>query len=170
MDLSEHVENIRRHFAAAADTAGEEARALAERLFTPLEAAIRLSLQDVLADAAQEITCELAPGSVELRLHGRQPEFVVTPARPEPSPGAEDADLAQPGPVVAEGDERVARLSLRIPEHLKARVDDAAEREGISVNSWLIQAAAAALERGPSARPRERWPSQGSKRYTGWSR
>jgi hypothetical protein len=172
MDLSEYVESIHRHFAAAADAGGDDARAVAERLFAPLEAAIRLTLQDVLAAAAEEITCELAPGSVELRLRGRQPEFVVTPPRTEPPPDDGDDDVEPPlGPPVTDGDDGgVARINLRVPEHLKARVDEAAAREGLSVNSWLVRAASAALERSTAARPRDRRAPQGSHRYTGWGR
>src|SRR5437660_11150727 len=79
MDLRLYVNNIHRQLMVAAEAGGDDARALAERLVAPLDAAIRLTLQDVLAAAAEEITCELAPGSVELRLRGRDPEFVVTP-------------------------------------------------------------------------------------------
>src|SRR6478609_4207879 len=78
MDLRSYIEDIHRQLAVAAEAGGDEARALAERLVAPLDSAIRLALQDVLAAAAEEITCELAPGSVELRLRGREPEFVVT--------------------------------------------------------------------------------------------
>ena len=78
MNLELYVENINRQLAIAAEAGGDEARALAERLVAPLEAAIRLTLQDALAAAVEEITTELAPGSVELRLRGRDPEFVVT--------------------------------------------------------------------------------------------
>src|SRR2546421_7901643 len=79
MDLHLYVETIPRQLAVAAEAGGDDARALAERLVAPLDAAIRLTLQDVLAAAVEQITCELAPGSVELRLRGRDPEFVVTP-------------------------------------------------------------------------------------------
>src|SRR5467141_790856 len=85
MNLSLYVENIHRQLAVAAEAGGDEARELAERLVAPLDAAIRLTLQDVLVAAAEEITCELAPGSVELRLRGRDPEFVVTPPPVDPS-------------------------------------------------------------------------------------
>ncbi|MGZ4110705.1 MAG: hypothetical protein ACXVP7_13605, partial [Actinomycetota bacterium] len=71
MQLEPYVESIRRQLEVAAEAGGEDARALAERLLAPLEAAIRLALQDALADAAEDITLELAPGSVELRLRGR---------------------------------------------------------------------------------------------------
>src|SRR6188472_4421794 len=80
MELTPYVENLRRELAVAADAGGEDARALAERLTAPLESALRLTLLEALSAAADEITLELAPGSVELRLRGGAPEFVVTPA------------------------------------------------------------------------------------------
>src|SRR3954466_13111272 len=79
MDLTQYVENLRRELAVAADAGGEDARALAERLTAPLESAVRLMLLDALSAAADEITRELAPGSVELRLRSGEPDFVVTP-------------------------------------------------------------------------------------------
>jgi hypothetical protein len=71
MDLGVYVENLQRQLAVAADAGGEEARAVAERLAAPLDSAIRLTLQDALTVAAEEITLELAPGAVEVRLRGR---------------------------------------------------------------------------------------------------
>jgi len=169
MELTGYVESIRRQLAAAAEAGGDEAKAQAERLFVPLESAIRLALQDALAAAAEEITCELAPGSVEVRLRGREPEFVVSLPPPEPPPGEEDVRPAGLGPL--EGDEgATARINLRLPEHLKARVDEAAASEGLSINTWLVRATGAALERGSSARRQDRRPPTGSERYTGWSR
>jgi len=169
MNLDLYVENLNRQLAVAAEAGGEEARALVERLVAPLEAAIRLTLQDALAAAAEEITTELAPGSVELRLRGRDPEFVVTAPPADPS-ADEVADDRPPG--FPEGDEgAMSRINLRMPDHLKARIEQAAGSEGLSVNAWLVRAAAAGLERtgGLSRRPERRAP-QGAQRYTGWVR
>jgi HicB family len=169
MDLTVYVESIRTQLAAAAEAGGEESRALAERLFVPLESAIRLALQDALAAAAEEITCELAPGSVELRIRGREPEFAVSLAQPEPP--AQETDLPVSGLAAFEGDDgATARINLRLPEQLKAQVDQAAASEGLSINTWLVRATSAALERRGSARRQDRQPRTGSQRYTGWSR
>jgi hypothetical protein len=169
MDLTEHIEGIRRQFAAAAEAGGEEAKAQAERLLSTLESAIRLTLQNVLVAAAEEITCELAPGSVELRLRGREPEFVVNLPQSEHPPEEEEVRVS--GLAFPEGDEGVtARINLRLPEHLKARVDEVAAGEGLSINTWLVRALSAALERDSSARRPGRRPPTGSQRYTGWSR
>ena len=104
--------------------------------------------------AAEEITTELAPGSVELRLRGRDPEFVVTPPPADPfvSDLAEGEDTATGRPATGiaphstEGDEAtMSRINLRLPDHLKARIEQVAGFEGLSVNAWLVRAAAAAL-------------------------
>src|SRR6266436_4793926 len=119
MDLRLYVDNIHHQLAVAAEAGGDEARALAERLVAPLDAAIRLTLQDVLAAAAEEITCELAPGSVELRLRGRDPEFVVTP--PPVDPSVDDLPEGDPYPVGAD-EGSMSRINLRMPDQLKARI------------------------------------------------
>jgi len=172
MELDPYIEEIHRQLTVAAEASGEEARALADRLAAPLDAAIRLALQDALSAAAEEITVELAPGSVELRLRGRIPEFVVTP--PPADPIADDADEHDAGPrpwTAAEGDEgSVARINLRLPEYLKERIERAAAGEGLSVNSWCVRMSAAALERGEGTRRRERHIPHGAQRYTGWAR
>jgi hypothetical protein len=179
MDLGLYVENLHRQLMVAAEAGGDDARALAERLVAPLDAATRLTLQDVLAAAAEEITTELAPGSVELRLRGRDPEFVVPPPPADPSVDDLAEDRTPTGwpasrsaaPAPAEGDEAtMSRINLRLPDHLKTRIEHAAGSEGLSVNAWLVRAAAAALERTGPPRPRERRAAQGAERYTGWAR
>jgi hypothetical protein len=180
MDLDPYVETIRHQLEIAAEVGGEDARALAERLVAPLESAIRLAVQDALSAAAEEITLELAPGSVELRLRGREPEFVVSlpPLDASAEDGAEVGDvlgsgwrLRASGREGAEGDEAlVARINLRLPDRLKTRVEQAAGSEGLSVNAWLVRAAAAALDRRDPVRPRERRTPHGAQRYTGWAR
>jgi hypothetical protein len=165
MNLAPHVETLRRELMIAAEAGGDEARALAERLVTPLDSATRLVLLEALSDAASEITSELAPGSVEVRLRGREPEFVVTqpPAEQsfEEARGVE-ATVGYSGDLDESG---ASRTTLRLPDHVKARVDEAAGREGLSVNAWLVRAVVAALE--PGARDRRRSPSMGQQ-YTGW--
>src|ERR671932_11549 len=129
MDLTPHVEHIRRQLAVAAQAGGEDARALADRLAAALESAVRLTLLDALSAAADEITTELAPGSVELRLRGGAPDFVVTP--PPVDEPLEAADRAGPPLEMDEGE--MTRINLRLPEPLKAAIEQAAARERLSV-------------------------------------
>jgi hypothetical protein len=174
MDLTPYIDDLRRELAVAAEASGDDARALAERLTAPLESAIRLALQDALSAAADEITRDLAPGSVDIRLRGRDLGFVVTPP---PTGQAHDDNRGldappQPSPPPPDADEGTARISLRVPEHLKPRIEEAASRDGLSVNAWLVRAVSTALDRGDVG---ERRSSQGSglqtgQRYTGWVR
>lgn len=179
MDLGPYVESIHRQLEVAAEAGGDEARALAERLAAPLDAAIRLALQDALAAATEEITTELAPGSVELRLRGRDPEFVVT-LPPADASGEESVEGEETRPGAwptggaggpTEGDEgTMSRINLRMPDRLKARIEQAADGDELSVNAWLVRAAAAGVDRTDAARRAERRAPKGAQRYSGWAR
>jgi len=166
MDLTPYVENLRRELAIAADAGGEDARVLAERLTAPLESAIRLTLLDALSAAADEITRELAPDSVELRLRSGEPDFVVTPADEPSAPPTE----SPPAPTPPEADEgAMTRINLRLPQQLKADVEQAAGRERLSVNAWLVRVTAVAVAHDDRDRRRRRGGRIGQA-YTGWVR
>src|SRR5581483_7380657 len=92
MELTQYVEYLRRELTTAAEVGGEDARALASRLLPPLDAAVRLTLLEALSAAAEEISAELAPGSVDVRLRGGTAGFVVTP--PPAVPAAAPAEEA----------------------------------------------------------------------------
>jgi hypothetical protein len=166
MDLTPYVENLRRELAVAADAGGEEARALAERLTAPLESAVRLTLLEALSAAADEITRELAPGSAELRLRAGEPDFVVT-LPPDDEPAAEPLPPAA-APEADEG--AMTRINLRLPEQLKASMEQAAGRQRLSVNAWLVRVIATALAQDDGEpRPRQSGGRIGQA-YTGWVR
>jgi hypothetical protein len=161
MDLTPYVANLRQALAVAADAGGPEAGALAERLTVSLESATRLVLLDALSMAADEITRELAPGSVDVRLRGLDPQFVVTPPPPE-------SDVTPPAPPPPDPEDgNTIRINLRLPEQLKARIEEAAGRERISLNAWLVRAAAAAVQQ--AGRPSHRSGPVGE-HFTGWVR
>jgi hypothetical protein len=181
MDLRPYVDTLRHELAVAAEAGGEEARVLAERLTASLESAARLVLLEALSAAADEITRDLAPGSVDLRLRGRDPSFVVTlPPSDESFDGTDDvADRglasapAEVGPPVPSAspeaeDGGTSRINLRLPDSLKLRVEEAAGRQRLSVNAWLVRAAEAGLAPG-DREPQQRSP-RGGQRYTGWVR
>ena len=177
MDVTPFTEALRQDLTAAAEAGGTEIRAAAERLAMALDPAIRLTLMDALSQAAAEITNELHGTSVEVRLKGREPIFVVTGAATssasEPVDASEDAtdDLA-----FESEDDAVARITLRLPESLKARAEDLANKRGQSLNTWLVNAARNAATvnldvtssaMGPGAPGRNRLSS---KRIQGWVR
>jgi hypothetical protein len=169
MDLTPYVDTLRRELAVAAEAGGEDARELAERLTAPLESATRLTLLNVLSAAMDEITRELAPGSVDVRLRGLDPDFVVTPPPAGGPMEAAAAPVESPkAQAPADGDEGgTARVNLRLPAHLKTRAEEAASREGLSVNAWLVRAVSAAVEGGTRPRATEKTQTVGQS-FTGW--
>jgi hypothetical protein len=170
MDITPYVASLRDELANAAELGGKDARELAGRLVTPLESAFRLALLEALSAAANEITRDLAPGSVELRLRGREPDFVVTLPVPDAAeqPGREPAPSTAAAPMAFDGDDSaMSRVNLRLPDALKSRIEQAAGRDGLSVNAWLVRAATAAVQATDTSGPAARAP-RGGQRFTGW--
>lgn len=139
MDLTPYLESLRRDLAATAAPGGPDIARAAELLSGSIEASTRLALMEALSDAAAEITTRLASASVEVRLRGREAELVVTEA-------PEEAATAVPPPAAAAEGGDVARLTLRLPETLKERVELVAAAEGVSVNAWLVRAISWAVQ------------------------
>ena len=162
MELGQYVTDLQRQLVDAAANGAEDTRATAERLAAGLDSATRLVLLDALSSAVGEITRDLAPGSVDLRLRGREVEFVVTQAATD----GDSDDLHTTS--VDLDDASTSRTTLRLPDALKARVDDAAAADGLSVNTWLVRAIAAALQ------PKERRSAQRTLRtgdnFADWAR
>ncbi|MFI6579565.1 hypothetical protein [Embleya sp. NPDC050493] len=169
MELREYVDALRDELVTAAAAGDAEARAVAERLVAPLESAVRLTLLKVLSAAADEITRELAPGSVDLRLRGMDPSFVVTPPTGDDSSPAGDAadetgDAASDWLTGSPGGGRsgaTARINFRPPQEMKEEIEKAASRQGVSVNTWMVRASAAALANS-------RRSHRGKQQFNGW--
>lgn len=176
MQISPHVEALQRHLLSAAAAGGPEAEELAGRLAVALDAAARLAILDALSDAAGEITRELAPGSVDVTLRGRDVEFAVTSpagidagvAQSAPAPSTATAPVSPPSSAEPAGedaeDAATSRTTLRLPDALKVRAEAAAANEGISLNTWLVRAISASLE------PKRDERQQRSSQYAGWVR
>jgi hypothetical protein len=166
MDLNGYVEHLRHGLTDAAAAGGEVMVDAAERLATSLDAAVRMALLEALSDAAAEITAALDGPSVEVRLRGRDPDFVViTPNVDEPSAAAPPAASVGPD---ADGDEATARITLRLPEGLKQRSEVAATGARQSLNTWLVEAVRAAADGPPPPSPRG--GRRVGKQLSGWVR
>lgn len=166
MDITPYVEGLRKDLVNAAEAGGAEARAGAERLLLSLDPAMRMALMDALSHAAAEITSALPAGSVEVRLRGREPELVVDVPATEPAPAAPAA-----APEPEDDDATLARITLRIPEHLKAQIEELAARSGRSLNSWIVGALRTATRAPFSSTdlPGDTQPRRGrERRMTGW--
>ena len=172
MDLTVFVDRVRQELAVAAEAGGPDAVALAERLTAPLASTFQLVLLEALSRAADEITRDLAPGSVEVRLRGGEPSFAVTVPTVEAlaPPLAPSVAPSEPDDVATDAEGATARINFRVPETLKARIEEAAAAQGRSVNAWLTRAASAAL-RTPSQTTATTDKSSGGRgvqHVTGW--
>jgi len=148
MNLNILLNDVQQDLEGLAELGDERAREIARRLSESLGSSLRLKLLDLLAQAAVELSSKLPSGHVEVRLAGQEPEFVYV-------------DTAGDGPGTV-GEELSARITLRLSENLKVTVEKAADREGVSTNTWIVRAIARATESRP---PR----SAGGKRLSGYA-
>lgn len=142
MDITPYVESLRASLAAAAETADDQTRRAAERLGFALDSSARLALMEAISQAAAEITAEMPDGGVDVRLNGRDLDFLVhvtasTPPAPPPPPSPEELE-----------DDTLARITLRIPESVKTRAEERAAEAGQSLNTWLVNVVRAATREG----------------------
>ncbi len=183
MDITPYVDHLRRDLLAAAEGAGDELRNAAERLGFALDPAARLALMEAISQACAEITAEMPTGGVDVRLDGRDLAFVVEASAPVP-PTAPTPPTPPPA-ADEDGDGLTARITLRLPESVKTRAEDAAAAAGQSLNTWLVSVIRLATrERGDGAInvdidlsslpvfgndfPFGRGKAPGPKRMTGW--
>jgi predicted HicB family RNase H-like nuclease len=137
MQLDSYVQALRDDLARVAAVGDESTARAAHLLAVALESALGRRLQEALAEAALELSGQLEHGSVEVRIAGGDPELVYI-------------DGTQPAPAETADEAFGARITLRLPDSLKARLEAAAAANGVSVNSWLVQALNRALEPRPS--------------------
>jgi hypothetical protein len=175
MDITPYVDSLRSSLVSAADSAGDETRQAAERLTFALDSSARLAIMEAVSQAAAEITAEMPNGGVDVRLNGRDLDFLVhtaapTPPPPPPPPAPEDIE-----------DGNLARITLRIPEAVKGKAEERAAEAGQSLNTWLVNIIRMATRDGAinidvdlssipffGHDPFSGSKGRGSKRMTGW--
>jgi hypothetical protein len=155
MDITRFIDGLRRDLVSAAEAAGPDGQAAAERIVRALDPAVRLMVMELLAQAAAEISADLPTGMVDVRLRGRDPELVVDvpAAATPPGPPIPPTPPAPPTPSEGDGPDHVddnnARITLRLPESLKARIEELASTSGHSLNAWIVHALRAAAQQRP---------------------
>jgi hypothetical protein len=175
MDITPYVDSLRSSLVSAADSAGDETRQAAERLTFALDSSARLAIMEAVSQAAAEITAEMPNGGVDVRLNGRDLDFMVhvaapTPPPPPPPPAPEDVE-----------DGSLSRITLRIPEAVKAKAEEKAAEAGQSLNTWLVNIVRMATRDGAinidvdlssipffGGDPFGGSKGRGTKRMTGW--
>ena len=151
MQIDGTIQALREDLVRVASLGDETTSRAAELLSVAIEASLARRLQDVLAEAALELSAQLDSAHVEVRIAGRDPELVLV---------REDGSIPE-----AVDEAFSARITLRLPESLKQRVESAAAREGASVNTWLVQA----LQRSVESKS-NRSISSSRNRLTGYGR
>ena len=149
MDIGRYVAQLRDDLTAAAAPGDEQTQRTAALLGAAVEPAARLALMNALADLAAEITTALGDRTVEVRLDGRDVRVAVGP-----DPVADVAPPPPPpprGPGMDTGD--ISRITLRLVEQIKGQAEQAAQSQGMSLNSWVAQAVQGALSGQGRRRP-----------------
>jgi len=145
MDITPYVERLRHDLTQAAAAGDDQVRDAAERLALALDPSMRLALMEALSQAAAEITTEMRAGSVDVRLTGRELEFVVE----HPTPAAQTPpSSAQAQADEEEDDGATARITLRLPESVKTRAEELAAKTGSSLNTWIVNVLRSATRDG----------------------
>jgi hypothetical protein len=134
MKIAPHVDALRSDLAAAAALGDSRSAEIGAQLSDALGRSAPLRFQEALGEALLEANGQLPDGHLELRLAGSDPGIVFV------------QEEAPPG--VAPSDEpSAARLTLRLPARLKSQLEEAAAREGVSLNTWLVRALSSAVSR-----------------------
>ncbi len=133
MDLTPYVQAVRADLETVAGS-DEASLAIADRIGRALEPSLQLRLLDALGQAAQELNEQLPTGRIDVRLAGRDVQLAFAGDEPAPEAPATDDDSG------------TSRITLRMADALKARVEEQAGRDGVSVNTWLVRAVSRALE------------------------
>ncbi len=171
MHLDEYVRQVHDQLRASAALGDERTQQIASSLAETADSSVRLALLAAVSAAAGEITAALYDTqdgpAVTVALDDDEIRIDITraPEMPAAPPSADDGDAT-------------ARISLRLSEKLKADIEQAAGSDGVSVNTWLVRAAGAGLNRaGGPGRPSGSgggWPgsapshAHGSHRVSGW--
>lgn len=141
MHLDDYTARVQQQLQAAAALGDDRVQQIAAQLGEATASAVRLAILAAVTEAADEVTAQLLDfplsPAVTVRLDSDDLRADVV---------AGTLRQAESGPV-DEG-EASARVSLRLTETLKAQIDEAAARDGVSVNTWLVRAATAAVSSG----------------------
>jgi len=132
MKMSLVVDGLLSDVTAVGDLGDAEVADVAERIAAVLARSLPSRILDLLSEAAGELARELPQGRVDIHVGGDDVELVYI--EDDPTTPESDAELS-------------ARITLRLSDDLKTRVEESASRQGLSVNGWVLRT----LERSASA-------------------
>ena len=151
METAQFIEGLQEDLRELAQIGGDELVHAARRLEGAVKQSATLRLIDALTQVALDLSSQLPNGHIDVRLSGQDPELVYVEEEGEESPAPSGEDGLS------------SRITLRLPDSLKASVERAAEAEGASVNTWIVRALQRAVSGGGGRAVRS------GKRITGFS-
>lgn len=146
MDLTEYTARLRDDLTAAAALGDADTQRIAEALAGSAERSAQLMLVSALSDLAREASEELGDRTLHVRFEGTDVKVEATRRRPEPGPASSSPnDTSDPYRTLEDVTGDISRVTLRLVDQIKARAEEAAVQDGMSLNSWVSQAVQGAL-------------------------
>jgi hypothetical protein len=145
MQTSWFTDTLQADLEAVGSLGSEKAARVAERLIAVTIPLAKARMLEAFSLAANELADALDVDGVDLRVNGDEVTFVASERHEPPVP-----------PRPADGGSEQARFSLRLPDDLKARIDERASADGVSTNTWIVRALEGSLGRAPRNAPGRR--------------
>ncbi|QBJ98171.1 toxin-antitoxin system HicB family antitoxin [Rhodococcus sp. ABRD24] len=141
MELTEYTARLRDDLAAAAALGGEDTQRIAHALAGAVERSAQLMLVSALSDFAREASEELGDRALHVQFDGTQATVEATRRRPTGDSTTGPGEYRTIEDVTGD----ISRVTLRLVDQIKARAEEAATEDGMSLNSWVSQAVQGAL-------------------------
>jgi hypothetical protein len=148
MKMSLVVDGLRSDVISVGELGDDTVAEVADRIAEVLGRSIPSRILDLLSEVAAEVSAELPDGRVEIRVAGDDVDLAYVEDSPARSAGAGAESDGEPD----RDRDMSARITLRLSETLKARVEEGAARQGISVNTFIVRT----LEHGASGQHKQK--------------
>jgi hypothetical protein len=142
MKMSVVVDGLRSDVISVGELGDDTVAEVADRIAEVLGRSIPSRILDLLSEVAAELSAELPDGRVEIRVAGDDVDLAYVE---DAAAGTAGSDVEGDGDRDRDRD-MSARITLRLSESLKTRVEEGAARQGISVNAFIVRT----LEHGAS--------------------
>jgi hypothetical protein len=142
MQTSWFTETLRSDLEAVGSMGSDKAMKVADRMITVTLPLAKSRMLEAMSMALTELSGVLGIERIDLRVSGDDVTFVPAEATVVTRTVEQSSDQA--------------RFSLRLPDDLKARIDERAAAEGASTNTWMVRALESAVGRGAHHAPRNR--------------
>ncbi|GGC60331.1 toxin-antitoxin system HicB family antitoxin [Hoyosella rhizosphaerae] len=144
MDLSQYTSRLLDDLTAAASLGDDRTQQIAATLAKTAEPSLRLILMSALSDFAKEVSLSLDEQTVEARLDGNNIDVVIV-HEGDPVTEAPYDPVSEFEQALDDFGGNISRVTLRLVDNIKSKAEEAANANGVSLNSWVGQAVRGAL-------------------------